>query len=408
MALYSYQAFSKEGKKVSGLIDAPSLSAVKEQLAKQGLFPISIVLASYEAREGLFARFFGRSVSVKDKILFTKQLATLLKSGVPLLQALELLIDQVEGRLRSIVITIKDRVKEGSSLADALAQYPKVFETIYVQLVRAGEASGNLEVILERLTDYLARREEIRKQVVGAIRFPLIQLSVALIVVVGLITFVIPGIAEGLASQDQPLPTITAVMMGIANFFKSYYLIIIILLIIMIIAYRYWSSTPQGARTLDTIKLHIPLIKYISKTNAVVQFSYTLGLLLNGGVNLAEALDIVCDIIDNKILTDALNEARDKIIKQGKIAQYLKETGIFPPIAIYLIKTGEETGKLDTMLLMVAENYEEELRELINKLTTALGPIMLIVVGLVIGLIVLAIMSPVMNMMSQVGGGAGF
>lgn len=407
MALYSYQAFTKDGKKIKGVIDAPSANAVREQLAQKGLFPIKIEPAQEGAREGLFGRFFTRSVSVKEKILFTKQLATLLKSGVPLLQALELLIDQVEGRLRTIVINVKDDVKEGSSLADALAKYPNVFETIYVQLVKAGEASGNLEVILDRLTDYLGRREEIRKQVVGAIRYPLIQLIVAGLVVVGLIVFVIPGIAEGLASQDQPLPTITMLMMNIANFVKSYYLLILIALIILVAAFQYWRKTPQGARALDNLTLRLPLIRYIAKTSAVVQFSYTLGLLLNGGVNLSDALDIVVAIIDNRILTDTLNEARDKIIKQGKIAQYLKQTDIFPPVAIYLIKTGEETGKLDTMLLTVAENYEEELRELINKLTGALGPLMLVVVALFIGLIVLSIMTPVLNMMGQAGG-AGF
>lgn len=406
MALYSYQAFSKDGKKATGFIDSPSIESVKEQLSRQGLFPISISLAQEGMRGGLLTRLFARRISTKDKILFTKQLTTLLKSGVPLLQSLELLTDQLEGRLRSVTVAIKDDVKEGTSFANALSKFPHVFETIYVQLVRAGEASGTLETILERLNEYLIRSEEVKKKVRGALRYPMIQLVAALIVVVGLIIFVVPSIAEGLATQGQELPFLTRFMIGTADFFTNYYLFIILGALAFVTLFRYWSKTPRGTRTLDIVKLRLPLVNYIAKTNAVVQFSYTLGLLLEGGVNLAEALDIVCAIIDNQILTGVLREARDKIVKQGKIAQYLGQTNIFPAIAIYLIKTGEETGQLDAMLLTVANNYEEELRGLIDKLTGAIAPIMLLLVGALIGMIILSIMLPIFQM-GQMGGQLG-
>ena len=188
-------------------------------------------------------------------------------------------------------------------------------------------------------------------------------------------------------------------MMDMASFLNTYYLLLIIGIIIIVALYKYWASTPDGMRMIDRIMLNVPVIKYLTKTNAVVQFSYTLGMLLEGGVNLAEALDIVCAVIDNKLLVDLLKKARDNIVKQGKIAQYLQQTQIFPPIAIYLIKTGEETGQLDAMLLTVARNYEEELNELINRMSGAIAPLMLVVVGGLVGLIILSIMLPIFEMM---------
>ena len=359
MALYSYEAFTKEGKKTRGTLDASSLASAKEQLSKQGLFPISITVARKGVPVGLWTRLFGRGVSTKEKILFTKQLAVLLKSGVALLQAIELLIDQFEGRLHSILIAIKDDLKAGTSLADAMNKYPRVFDTIYVQLVRAGEASGRLEVILDRLTEYMERRESIRKKVKAALQYPIIQLVITVGVVVILLTQVVPQLQTLFTAQGKDLPATTKFLLASSSFIKNNYLIIIVVLLLIVISFQYWRRTPRGAYIYDTIKLKLPVIKYITKTNAVVQFCYTLGILLEGGVNLAEALDIVVKIIDNRILADALRQARDKIIKQGKIAEYLKQTGVFPPIAIYLIRTGEETGQLDQMLLTVAKNYEE-------------------------------------------------
>ncbi len=403
MALYSYEAFSREGKRVRGVIDAPSVANVKAQLSKQGLFPITIKLAQEGAQYGFLRRIFMRGVTAKEKILLTKQFAILLKSGIPLLQALELLIDQFEGRLHTILVSVKDDIKEGISLADALQKHSNVFDTIYVQLVRAGEASGMLEVILDRLTQYLERREEIRKKVSGALQYPMMQLFVLIGVIIMLLTFVIPQLAESFAEQSGQLPGPTRFLMDTSNFILSYYLIILVILIAIISAYRYWKSTPSGARRMDEIKLRLPLIKYIARTNAIVQFSYTLGMLLEGGVNLAEALDIVCNIIDNRILADTLREARDKIVKEGKITQYLKQTNVFPPIAIHLINTGEQTGQLDSMLLTVAHNYEVELSELIDGLTAKLGPIMLIVMAVVIGFVIMAVALPIMEMGNLAG-----
>lgn len=397
MALYKYEALTKEGKKVGGTIDASSPSVVKEQLTRQNLYPTSIYPATEEARMGFFERIFAGGVSLKNKIIFTKQLGVLLKSGVPLLQSIELLTEQFEGRFHSVLVAIKDELKAGVALADAMQRYPRIFDTIYVQLVHAGEASGKLDSILEKLTDYLARRAAIKKRISGALQYPLIQLVIAIGVVIILLTAVVPQLQGLFEAQGEKLPFSTKFMLAASEIVRHYFLIIIFVLVIIVVGFQYWSRTASGARMLDVIKLKVPLVKYVSRTNAVVQFSYTLGLLIDSGVNLAESLDIVVKIVDNRILAVTLDEARDKIIKQGKIAQYLQQTDIFPPIAIYLIKTGEETGELGSMLLAVAHNYETELGDLIDRATGMISPVMLILMAVVVGFIIMAIASPIMQ-----------
>ncbi len=378
-------------------MDASSSAVVRDQLHKQGLYPTLITHATQEAKLTWYQRLFMRKVSLKDKILFTKQLSVLLKSGVPLLQALDLLIDQFDGRLHMILIDVKDNVKGGESLADSLSEYPKVFDTIYVQLVKAGEASGKLDEILMRLTEYLERRDAIKRKVRGAMQYPIIQMVIAVAVVIILLTAVVPQLQGLFEAQGENLPTTTKIMLAISDVLQNYFVFVAILFIICALAFGYFKRTAFGRRFIDSLKLRIPIIKYVAKTNAIVQFCYTLGMLIESGVNLSESMDIVVKIIDNQLLADTLKQARDKIIKQGKIAQYLKQTNIFPPIAIYLIQTGEETGQLGSMLLTVAQNYEVELGELIDSATGMISPIMLIFMAVVVGFIIMAIASPIMQ-----------
>lgn len=396
MALYSYEAFSREGKKVRGVIDAASVGTVKEQLIKSGLFPTKIEPAHQEANLSLFQRLFS-SVSAKDKILFTKQFSVLLKSGVPLVQTLDLLVEQFKGYLRSIIIAIKDDVMGGSTLFNAMSKYSSVFDNIYLQLVRAGEASGKLELILERLTGYLERKEEVNKRVKGALFMPMIQIVLSIAVVTVLLTFVVPSMIEAAEGQGKPLPGITLFVKGASDFLRKYFILIGIIGTALGTLFYTWKKSESGGKIYDRLLLKIPLVGYLSRMQAVVQFSYTLGLLLEGGVNLAESLDIVCKVIDNRILATALREARDNIIKQGKIAEYLGATNVFPPIAIYLIKTGEQSGQLDSMLLAVAANYQNDVNELIDKLTALIAPITLLLMAIVVGTIAMAVMMPIMQ-----------
>ena len=224
MALYSYEAFSKDGKKVKGVVDAPSAGALREQLTRQGMFPTRIDATGGVSTAGFFKRLFEKKVTTKDKILFTKQLAILLKSGIPILQAIELLTEQFEGSLRNMLVSIKDDIKEGTSLADALSKYPKVFENLYIQLVRAGEATGKLETILERLTTFLERREAISKKIKGAMTQPIIQLVIAVGVVSVMVMKVVPQMAQNFSSQKMDLPWPTQFILSTSDFMINYFI----------------------------------------------------------------------------------------------------------------------------------------------------------------------------------------
>jgi len=399
MALYVYKALTKAGKQVSGQIDAVSSVDVRVELSSKKMYPISISLyKDISTFKYFFGNLFQSKVAFKDLVFFTKQLGVMLRSGVPLLQALELLTDQFKGKLHSILVSVKDGIKEGASLADGLENYPDTFTIIYVQLVRAGEASGRLEVILDKLVDYLERQEALRKKISGALSYPLFQLFIILVITIGLMVGVVPGMVSVIGKMSGGLPTSTIVLMAMSDALINHYLIILEVFTALTIAFAYWASTKKGQYTLDYLKLHTPMIGYFARTSAVVQFSSTLGMLLENGVNLAPALDIVCNIIQNKILLNALEDAKEKIVKQGKMSSFLKETNIFPPLAIYLINTGEENGKLDQMLLIVAKNYDDDLSELTDQLTASLGPIMTVFMGLVVGFIMMAIMGPMLNM----------
>jgi len=405
MALYLYQGFSKDGKKVAGQLDAPSEGGVRELLQRQGIYPVSIIPAHKVVARGSFlSNLFSTGVSLKEKLLFTKQLSVLLRSGVPLLQALDLLDDQFTGQLHSILVSIKDGIKEGNSLADGLKRYPQVFENIYVQLVRAGEASGKLEIILDSLVKYLESKEAMEKKIRDALRGPLINLGIIFIVTLFLVTRVVPTLASSFTQGGgAQLPLPTKILMTISDFIINQFILLTIIVTSSVLGFLYWKSTAQGAYQLDRFKLQLPIVGFFSRTNAIVQFSSTLGMLLEAGVRLSEALEIVCDIVENRVLKNALQEAKDKIIKQGKIAQYLKQTTIFPPIATYLISTGEESGKLDSMLLEVAKNYEKDLAEKADGLSSSIEPLMLVLMAFIVGFIVIAVALPMMSMGNVLG-----
>lgn len=406
MALYSYSALSREGKKVDGTVDASSASDARDKVTKLGFFPVKIVLTHEIKDRSSWLNIFSSSrVSLKDKIFFTKQLSVLLKSGVPLLAALDLLVDQISRSMRSILISIRDDVKGGETLAEGMSKYPQVFDNIYVQLVRAGEASGHLEVILERLMEYMERRSRIARKIKSIMIYPIIQLIIISAVVTVLLAFVVPELATQFAENKAELPIATKILLVISDLLIGHYYILISGFLLTGFGLKYWKSTASGSLLIDRIKLRLPIIGFFTRIGTVVKFSRTLGMLEESGVNLAESLDIVCKIVDNRILANALMEAREKIIKQGKIAQYLEQVKLFPSMAIYLVRTGEESGQLGDMLLSVAKTYEDELLEFSDTLSTMLEPLMMIVMAGVVGFIVMAIAIPLMQMGDVMAGG---
>ncbi len=398
MPLFSHQSFNKKGELITGKIDATSLSAAKDLLRGQGLMPTKILSLEHEGAAHWYSFLFEKNIEFKSIILFTRQLSVLLRSGVPLLQAIELLTEQFDGQMQRVLISIKDGLKSGEPLASELAKHPRVFSNIYVQLARAGEASGKLEVILDRLTIYLERSEEQKKRIKKAMTYPIVMLGFALLVMVGFIVGILPRMTDMFTKSGQELPGPTQLMINMSDFLTNHYLGLSIGITLFVISFMYWSRTPNGRLKIDSFLLKAPLLTYFVKTKAVVQFCKTLGMLLESGVHLPEALDIVSNIVDNKVLVHKLSEARDKIIKEGKIAKYLKETGIFPSIASYMISTGEQSGKLAPMLLTVGNDYDGELNEIIDGMTAAINPIMTVVLAGIVVFIVLSIFMPIMQM----------
>ncbi len=403
MPLYHYDALTKEGAKKKGILDASSIDSAKEILKKQGFLPVSIKEPSATKEQSFFAFLTNKKVDQKTLIVFTKQFSVLLRSGVPLLQSLELITEQFEGTFHRILVDIKDGVKSGKGLAQMLVQYPRVFSQVYIQLVKAGEATGKLDLILERLTSHLEKTSLTQERIKKAMSYPIMMLSLAGCVVAGMLAFLVPKLKDMFTKFGKELPGPTQLLVDMSDLFTSHFLAITVFLASSIILIKYWAATERGAYHIDSLLLKFKPTAYFSRTKAVVQFSKTLGMLLESGVNLAEALDIVTNIVENKVLTKQLANARDQIIREGKIAKYLTQTGMFPKIASYMISTGEESGKLAEMLLTVGDDYDHELTELTDGLTSKITPLMTVVMGLIIGFMVVSIFLPIVGMSDMAG-----
>lgn len=403
MPLFRYLSLNKAGKQVSGTLDVASKQQLKDALKSQGLMLVEAQIVEGIVHQTSWWSLFESGVSFKDKLLFTKQLAVLLKSGIPLLKSIELLLEQFTGKFQRILMTVRDDLKAGLSFAHALEKYPSIFPVFYTQLVQAGELSGNLELVLNRLTTYLEKDEATRKKVSEATSYPLFLLGLAFAIVVGVLVYVVPGMKSMFAKMgSDKLPTPTQLLVDISDFVTDWWILLLIGSVVFGIGFLWWRRTEQGKYHIDLLLLKIPGISFLTKTKAVVQFCKTLGVLLESGAHLSDSLSIVCNIIDNKVLTNELNQAREHIIKEGKIARYLRNTGIFPQIATYMIQTGEESGNLAHMLMTVGNDYEVELDEITEKLVASINPIMMIGMGIIVMWVAAAIILPTLNMSSMI------
>lgn len=398
MSIFKYQAFDYKGKSVSGDFEAFSEAEVRDKLRAQGLlvhkiYRVDSTASFFSQINNLFAG------GVTDKVLiqFTNQLSILLRSGVPLLEAMNLLMQQFDGYFKRIIGKIIEDLKEGVALADAMEKYPKVFSKVYVQLVRAGEASGSLEMVLDRMTSFLERNQQVSGAISKAMAKPLFMIIVIFLVVIAAVTFIIPAVGKTLGQLGKKLPGLTQFMLDLSDFVRGYGIYLIAGIIFLWSIFWWWKKSEKGELRWHYLLLKLPKVSTLTKNRAVVQFSQTLGMLLEAGVHLPFALDIVNKIVDNAILRQTLRVAREEIIKEGKIAKHLKNTNIFPPVSIYMIKTGEESGKLAEMLTRVGKDTEVELMEAVDGLVAAIDPILTIVVALVALVIVLSIFLPILE-----------
>ena len=399
MAFFQYQAFLKEGRKVNGVIEAQNIQQAKAELIKQGLYPVFVIPElPQESKDNFFTSLFTPSLSLQDKIFFTKQLVMLLKSGIALTESLNLMVHQTPSYVRPMIEKMRDELKEGESFATVLSYYPKSFSNLYIQLVKAGEASGQMDKVLLRLAAFLEEEAEFNETVSKATQGPLIQLLLVVAVAVGLLTVIVPKLVDVFTSMGKKeLPLLTKIVIALSSFLVNHYILLAGLILSIITVYSIWIQSKMGKYVMDIIKLQLPIISYFTRVIAVVQFSQTLGLLLESGVNIAEALGIVVQIVDNQVLVTALITAKESILKEGRVADYLKKTNLFDPVDIHLINTGEQSGALDTMLIQVGKYNQDELRQYSFKLTSILNPMATVLLAVVVGVILFAVMGPIMS-----------
>ena len=336
--------------------------------------------------------------------MFTRQLASLVKANIPLVECLSAVAEQSENpTLKEALSSIRDNVNEGLALNKAMRKYPKIFTNIYVSMVEAGEASGTLDTILLRLAEFTEAQNELNSKVKSAMIYPVIMIVVTLLILAGLFTYIIPQVTQIFKDSGKKLPWYSEIVINISDWILSYWHLILIGTLFVVILFQRWKSSPKGRDQFDALVLKLPVVGKIARLVAISRFTKTLSTLLTGGVPMLQALDIVTNVVDNAVLRDAVAAARDNISEGESIAAPLKKSNEFPPIVIHMIAIGEKTGELEHMLTQVSEAYDFQVKNSIQGLTSILEPIMIVVMGAVVMIIVFAIMVPIFEL-SNVGG----
>lgn len=417
MPAYAYTGLDSLGKTVKGIETADSVPALKGSLKRKGVYLTAVSeaaggsAASSRATGGGggagsieidLSQYLDR-IRPKDVSGVTRLLSTLLCAGVTLPEALLALTEQVESpRFRNILSDIGSRVNEGSSLADAMGKHPKVFTDLYLNMIRAGEASGSLETVLIRIAEFMDQQEELRSKITTAMFYPVAMGVVGVGVVVLLMAKVVPSISDIFAGQGAELPLSTRTLIGISDLVVGWWWLMIIATIGLYVLWQRWKATPAGRLTIDTTILAMPVIGPLARKIAIARFARTLSTMLASGVQLLQALDIVRSLLGNVILEKVLTTARDEIREGEGIAPSLKRSGQFPPLVTHMIAVGERSGQLEQMLNDLADAYDREASSAITRATAVLEPIMIVLMGGTVGFIVFSIMTPIMQM-NQMG-----
>ena len=405
MPVYEYTAFDTSGKSLNGIIDADSAVAARQKLRGSGMFPVEVKeTASVSQPKGLpsgpvsVSGLFKR-VKPGEVAVMTRQLSILLAAGVPLVGGLEALVSQIANPLlKKIVAQNKESVNEGNSLAFSLSQHPKLFSNIYVNMVRAGGASGSLDVVLDRLAEYGERQEILRGSFKAALAYPVFMSLIGSLVLFFLITFIVPNITQVFSEMHHTLPLPTVTLISVSGFLKSFWWVVVLAGVGVVIAVKQLIRTPKGHYIWDRIKLRIPVLGSINQKIALARFGRTLGTLLESGVPLLSALDIVRNIVNNTLIAEDIDNAAEEIEAGKSLAIPLGRSPWFPPIAVQMISVGEQSGELEAMLGKIADTYEKDVESQIMAMTSMLEPVMILVMGLVVGFIVISILLPIFEM----------
>jgi type IV pilus assembly protein PilC len=408
MPIFVWEGKTAQGRVVKGdSLEAPTLDAALARLREQRIRPIPNRVR--EKGKGLDREItipgFGESVKTKDVSLMTRQLATMIDAGLPIVQCLDILGEQSENKLlRNTIAAVKKDVEGGCTLADALRKHPKVFDDLYVNMVEAGESGGILNTILNRIALFIEKANRLKKKVKGAMIYPCAIVGVAVIVVAVLMIFVIPVFADLYGGMGQALPLPTQICIDISNWFVAYWYVLIAAGTAVFMSISFYYKTPQGRMNIDRLLLRMPIIGDLLRKVAVARFSQNMSLLLSSGVPILDGLAITGKTAGNKVVEKAIMESRVSISQGKTVAEPLRESKIFPPLVCQMVAVGESTGGLDNMLKKVAELYEEEVDDAVNNLTAMMEPLIMVVLGVILGGLVIAMYLPIFQMGSLVGG----
>jgi general secretion pathway protein F len=418
MPVFEYRGLNAAGKNIDGLKEAESPKALRAALRKDGIFLTDVVgqaegsvKGGKGAKGGAAAianapvnfKLTGGSVSTDDIAVMTRQLATLLKAGVSLVEALSAMVDQVEKeKLKRILSDVKQRVNEGSSLNEALNAHVKVFGPLFVNMIRAGESSGALDSVLLRLAEFTEGQARLKQKVVGTMIYPAIMLVIGGGVLIMLMTVVVPKVTKIFDDMKVNLPWTTKLLIASSNFLQNYWFIVVPMFILGAILFYRWTGSEKGKPVWDRIVLKVPIFGPLIRQLSVARFTRTLATLLKSGVPLLTALDIVKNVITNSVMSAVVDTARDAIREGESIANPLKKSGEFPPLVYHMVSIGERSGQLEDMLLNVAESYETSVNVRIGALTSLLEPMMIVLMGAAIAFVAFSILMPILQMNSMV------
>jgi type IV pilus assembly protein PilC len=423
MPRFNYVALDARGQEASGLLEAASSNAAISQLRQAGYFPTSVIEEAIISSDGKEARrrgataeratkprakkgivlFHRRKVKSKILMIFTRQLATLIDSGLPLLRSLNVLSNQERDKvMKSTIDKLADSVQSGSTFSDALALHPKIFNDLYVNMVKAGEVGGVLELVLTRLSEFQEKAAKIKNKVISAMVYPIIVMTMAVGIMCFLLVFIVPRfevIFHDLLG-DKPLPPVTRFVLGVSGFMQHDGLVLLGLAVAIGFIYNFIGRTRRGRLAIDIFKLRMPLFGNLNRKTAISRFARTLGTLVTSGVPILQALNITRETAGNSALARAIARVHDSVKEGESIVQPLEASKMFPPMVVSMVDVGEETGKLPEMLLKVADVYDDEVDNAVAALTSMLEPIMIIFLAVVVGTIVLALFTPLISIMT--------
>lgn len=395
MPRFTYKVANQEGKILEGVIDGDKSELVIENLRKQKLIPIEV--KEEVLKKGISGLF--RQIKSKDVLAFTQQLSSLLEAGMPLNKSLNVLEELTENRkFKTIIYEVKREIEKGSTLSDALAYHPKIFSQLYVNMVKVGEASGALELILNRLADFSQKDEEFKDYIRSMMIYPCILIFFSILAITIILTFVVPRFIVIFNDIGESLPLITIMLISISKFIVSWWWVILGIGLILIVGFRGYIQTTKGRYSFDQFKLKIPVLGSLVEMIIVNRFSKSLGTLLKGGVPLLPSLLIVKEAVGNAVISKNIGEIQGSIKEGEKIATPLRASGVFPDLLVHMVACGEETGNLEDMLNKVADTYETRIRNSLRGLIALLEPCLILCMGIVVAFIVASILLPIFEM----------